>query len=254
MSDSSRTDDAWAFQRPIGTLHVGAFAARVDVTRPELGLQQARFGSASVEGQLLCVAPSGTSAWPARVADAYVRGHDLVATYEPTADWPYAPQIYWRAEPMAQRGGPLASLSLQASIQTHLLDTHPQVDVLTALPADELLHVAPAGRDGVSAEAVTTGSRVIAPISNVSCLLWRLPGGQLSYAEIMPASDFRQLSVQRDSSGAWRSRWELFAEFLEKGVIWRARVQMAWLPRENDAQQAAACCRAIEKRPLPLTT
>ena len=44
------------------------------------------------------------------------------------------------------------------------------------------------------------------------------------------------------------------ADFLEKGVIRRARVHAAVLPRENDVELALECCRAIENRPLPLTT
>jgi hypothetical protein len=41
---------------------------------------------------------------------------------------------------------------------------------------------------------------------------------------------------------------------LEKGVIRRARLQSLFVPRENDVQLVAECCRAIESRPLPLTT
>ena len=69
----------------------------------------------------------------------------------------------------------------------------------------------------------------------------------------MPLSDFRQLAVVR-TGGKIGSRWELFAEFLEKGVIRRARLQSLFVPRENDVQLVAECCQSIEKRPLPLTT
>ena len=48
--------------------------------------------------------------------------------------------------------------------------------------------------------------------------------------------------------------WRLFAEFLEKGVIRRARVHGAIVPRKNDIEIAAACCRAIDGLELPLTT
>ncbi len=54
-------------------------------------------------------------------------------------------------------------------------------------------------------------------------------------------------------NGAIQSQWELFAEFLEKGVIRRARLQSLFVPRENDVQLVAECCQAIEHRPLPLT-
>ena len=41
----------------------------------------------------------------------------------------------------------------------------------------------------------------------------------------------------------------MFADFLEKGVIRRARVHAAVLPRENDVELAIECCRAIEQLP-----
>ena len=76
----------------------------------------------------------------------------------------------------------------------------------------------------------------------------------MSYAEIVPASDFRELTVQHDKDGTCQARWELIADFLEKGVIRRTRLQAAFLPRERDVQLAAACCRHFAARPLPLTT
>jgi hypothetical protein len=48
--------------------------------------------------------------------------------------------------------------------------------------------------------------------------------------------------------------WRLFAEFLEKGVIRRARIHGAIVPRDNDVEIAAACCKAIDGLELPLTT
>jgi hypothetical protein len=84
-------------------------------------------------------------------------------------------------------------------------------------------------------------------------MLWRLPGGELSYAEIVPASDFRRLRVERfdHSIGA---QWEMFSEFLEKGVIRRARLQAMFVPRADDVQIVAESCQSIALRPLPLTT
>jgi hypothetical protein len=70
----------------------------------------------------------------------------------------------------------------------------------------------------------------------------------------MPASDFQRLTVEFDSDSGCRTRWELFAEFLEKGVIRRARLQTALLDRQHDLEAAAVCCRRFHERPLPLTT
>ncbi len=49
------------------------------------------------------------------------------------------------------------------------------------------------------------------------------------------------------------AKWELFADFLEKGVIRRARVYGVLLPREDDIELALECCAAVQQIPLPLT-
>jgi hypothetical protein len=121
------------------------------------------------------------------------------------------------------------------------------------LPAEEVLRLCLVGRD-VRVDGPVDGEQAIDARASGCGLVWRLPGGRLSYAEIMPTSDFRQISVRREPTGDCQSCWELFAEFLEKGVIRRARLQSLFLLRENDVQLAADCCRAIERRPLPLTT
>jgi hypothetical protein len=88
--------------------------------------------------------------------------------------------------------------------------------------------------------------------SSDCCVLARFRDVPLSYVEIMPAGDFQAV---RASSGADGStlEWRLFAEFLEKGVIRRARLHAAIVPRESDINVAAACCAAIDKLELPLT-
>jgi len=252
---------AWTFERPLGRLCCGALTGAVDVSRPQLGLHELRIRGAAVDGELLAAswlaaddAPPISSAadrsadWPMEVADAYVRGSDLVATYQRHPDWPFTPQIYWRAEPTGWPGSgdnrrsaaadeppSIAALSLLVSVQTDVLDSHPRIRITTRLAADEVVRIGP--RDAMA-----------------DCLLWRLPGGEVSYAEIAPAGDVRDLSVESAGAGMWRAQWDLFADFLEKGVIRRARLQSVFLPRARDEERAAACIRAVQQRPLPLTT
>ncbi|MEX2316875.1 MAG: hypothetical protein WD669_06975 [Pirellulales bacterium] len=248
----------WDFDSPIAALRCGGLAARVDVSRPQQGVYDLSVNSSKVAGTLFAIewiaekpADSTESVlsagWPMGVADAYVRGCDLVATYGRMPNSPYSPQIYWRVEQGATQrvpGREQEGLSLIVSVQTDLLDSHPQIRVTTRLAADELIE-----HRALSIEH---------PASSIehpaSCLLWRLAGGKLSYAEIVPESDFRQLTVERDADGVASVHWDLFAEFLEKGVIRRARIQGAFLPRQDDIELAAACCRAIDRRALPLTT
>jgi hypothetical protein len=236
--------------------------AQVDVRNPQHGFHGLHLHEQPMDGYLLGVtrADGGKAAqikdaWPSQLAEAYVRGDDLVATYEPHADWPYAPQIYWSADSTRRMPDAISSLRLLVSIQTDLLDTRPLFVVASQLAADELLHFVVPGSEPTEVRPIADSApRQLEPEGEVSCLLRRLPGGRLSYAEMVPSSDFRLLTVEPEAGEGSRTEWQLFSEFLEKGVIRRARVAMAFLPRENDVELAAACCHALRSRPLPLTT
>jgi hypothetical protein len=82
----------------------------------------------------------------------------------------------------------------------------------------------------------------------------RLVGMPVSYVEIMPAGDFRELAIRYISDGSCQTSWELFADFLEKGVIRRARMRSVFVPRQNDLEIAETLCREINQQRLPLTT
>jgi hypothetical protein len=249
----------WKLQTPLATLQCGPLRGQVDVARPQLGVHVLRRDDAPLDG-IICrverdaTSDSSSNAWPAQLADAYVRGSDLIANYQATKKWPFAPQIYWQAAAPESMQDAMGALSLLVSVSTHLLDTFPRICISTQLPADEVLLLTSIDDETQTSTLTGRQESVLAPAAGASCLLWRLPGGALSYAEIMPANDFRQLTVRPGENGMCESRWELFSEFLEKGVIRRARLQSAFVPRHNDAELAAAYSRQISARPLPLTT
>jgi hypothetical protein len=96
VKKSSTASDAWRFQQPTAELGCGALSGRVDVSQPQLGLHDISIESRALIGRILCVGQSEEAAnggrsndrtWP--VAEAYVRGADLVATYKPTDNWPF---------------------------------------------------------------------------------------------------------------------------------------------------------------------
>lgn len=250
---------AWKLQNPGATLDCGKFGGQVNVTSPQLGVHELRLEAAPLAGHICGVecdaSPDIAAAWPAKFADAYVRGDDLVATFNASDGWPFAPQIYWRANTLASVNNVLGSISLQVSVSTHLLDTHPRISAVTRLPADEVLHIALSDDDHARTTPLSARTEpVVHPEGNASCLLWRLVGGLLSYVEMAPASDFRKLSLEHDKDGTCKARWDLIQEFMEKGVIRRTRLDSAFLPRNRDAEIAADCCRRLAARPLPLTT
>lgn len=187
------------------------------------------------------------------MAESYVRGEDLVATYEPKTDWPYSTQIYWSAI-SAAIDAVSSSLAIHVSLQTHLLDTWPKLVVHSQLHVeDALLIMCVPGRQA-QVEQLRPGGKTYQPESGACGVLLRLAGSRLSYTEVMPAGDFREIAVKFENERTCDVRWELFAEFLEKGVIRRARLQSAFVPRDNDTACVAALCQEIERRPLPLTT
>jgi hypothetical protein len=186
------------------------------------------------------------------VKDAYIRDRDLIASFGAVSDWPYSPQIYWSVGAVDSVSGIIGSMSLIVSVQTHLLDTWPRIAAGSRIVSDETLRVQIA-RGGVSANPFTSRD-AIQSTEEALCVVHRLRGMDVSYAEIMLASDFRDVSLTRDAeSGEYGAKWTLFSEFMEKGVIRRARLVGVFLPRENDVELAAACCKAVERSPLPLT-
>jgi hypothetical protein len=266
MTGDRDIEKVWSFEPPVASLRCGQLSGQVDVSRPDLGLSCAAFGMHPVQGALLQVqrrdeseratAVSNVSAfrqlWPLAVAEAYVRGDDLIGSYQATRDWPYSPQIYWRANSLSSVSEVVGSLSMLISVQTQLLDTWPQISVHSQLVSDETLEVMPDDDGRPCAKAIKDGD-VLRPRTDPCCVVRRPSKLPLSYVEIMPASDFRTLKFHVESDGSDSIQWEIFGEFLEKGVIWRARVHSALVLRENDLEIAVACINATQRAALPLT-
>lgn len=261
MENSATGSETWSFQPPTAELRHTPWSGRVDLSHPELGFHAISVGTGSFTGRILCVRRSQESSdsrqkhqrtpWP--LADAYVRGADLVATYAPSDGWPFSPQIYWRTNP-TDRGEQSCSLSLLVSVQTHLLETWPRINIESDLRSAEILLVSAQANDGIDSNALSHGNHVFYPTASAGCILHRPAGADFSYAEIMPPTDFREMRLSWNADGACHTAWSLFADFLEKGVIWRARLQSLLLPRRRDVELARECCQAIDRRPLPLTT
>jgi hypothetical protein len=260
--DVATTSQTWSLQRTIGAIHGKQVSGRVDVARPDRGLGELQFRGRRVLGELFCLQreiasaedhseePLSNGGWPLKVADSYVRGDDLVVSYHPAENWPYSPQVYWRAAALSHEKV-IASLSLWISVQTHLLDTYPLISLSSHLATTELLLVAN-GTAGSDSKVIACDCSIELE-SGTCCLLRRLADADLSYAEYMPASDFQALRIRTGSRGEWQVEWRLFADFLEKGVIRRARMHGVFLPRQDDLEIAVSCCEAIEREALPLT-
>jgi hypothetical protein len=244
----------WTLRGNVAELSCGKLSGCVDASRPNAGFHNVAFGGAQQAMDFLRAYRSDVGAerpWPLPVAESYVRGNDLVASYQATDGWPFSPQLYWRANSLRAVDGVLASTSLLVSVQTHLLDTVPQIAVASLVPCEEplLVSVSSAQQSAVRIDS----SQTIPSTNEDCCVVSRFRAAPLSYVEIMPAGDYHAISLRAEETGPV-FEWRLFAEFLEKGVIRRARVHAAIVPRDRDIDIAAACCKAIDRLELPLTT
>lgn len=268
-----KLDSAWTLSSGEAHLEERALRATIDPAQPQKGLVVPTIHSRPMEGRLLAISraepnpstgantskDSAAGDWPLTLAETYVRGGDLVASYSASESWPYAPQIYWSAGALNDSHGAAASIEILLSVQTHLLDTYPCIQIGTELPGAEISSLRSISEPQPEVVPILPGSNVaMSSGAEPSCVLWRPAGEAWSYAEVMHASDFRQMELQHAPAanslvGKSSVRWHIFADFLEKGVIRRARLFAFFLPRENDSVLAAACCRSLDRLPLPLT-
>jgi hypothetical protein len=188
--------------------------------------------------------------------ERYVRSGDLIATYADRPAPAMRSQIYWRAG-AHQRHGAIAALELVASVQTSLLDSCPTLWVRSGLVASEAYRLSDAARGSFASIVPFSGDAAEDAADLPDCYLFRLPGRQYSYAEMVHPSDQRHSQWDGWLHGAdyrLQLRHELFAPQLEKGVILRARVLGVFLDRRDDKAAAAAHWATFLREELPLTT
>ena len=255
----SASSPLWELEKHAARIQCEGFGARLDLTRPAEGLFEIRVGRATFpESRLLGVAmPSFTPGDVESLIEFHARGAALVAAYKESPSWPVRTDALWRAVVPAASDGFLAVIELRLSVRTELLDSQPGLAVQTTLPAAEALRlVDPASARFESCTRASDSSRRLEPEGGPGCLVFRLAGSDLSYAEMVHPADFRtsELSLGTDRSAAVQVRHRLFCEPLEKGVILRARLRGMFLPRNHDTETAAECYAAFAAAELALGT
>jgi hypothetical protein len=214
----------------------GNLRARIDLLRPLDGLCALSFSGQTFAGdeRALGVDVGKVSADDVSLPETYARVDDLVATYRQTETRPFRLQAYWRRVRLADRfDGRATAIELQISINTSLLDTHPAVRVTSCIAGS--LAAAPA-----SASAERRYSIV------------RTAGGAVYWEAVHP-SDERPAHGEATREGGVRTH-ALFGDFLEKGVIVRARIRGAFLPASTTEADLDGLYDEFVREPLPLTT
>lgn len=210
--------------------------ASIELAHANVGLTEFSINGATLANTSLLniVAPSLTSKPP---IDIYVRQQDLVATYEEPDGQRQRLQAYWRvvnsdSEPFT------TTLELVVSVQTDLLDSHPAMFASSQFVAAEVSRFAVAENN----EPVLIRRNAV---DQAGFLLIRPHDAEASFMQAAHPTDFAGIELSQ-SDGTFQPvelRHPLFAESLEKGVIRRARIRLAILPRENDLALATACYR-----------
>jgi len=216
----------------VATQSVAGGCATLDVAAAGRGLQFQSAGGDAVLGIDLT-----------GLADHWVRGADVVATYEPADPRRLRSTVMWRA--LGGEAG-VASWQVVVSAQTALLETDVAVAVHADVAADSVLWSA---ADAASRWQPLTDAAAL-PAAATAILL-RRPASTCLIA-VHPA-DARRIDAARDG-GRWALTCRLFAAPLEKGVLLRSRVLAAVGPASDDTVWAQRLCDEFAASPPPLTT
>jgi hypothetical protein len=220
----SASNSPWRLVGERAVLTAGELAATIDLGEFDLGLQSVNWAGSLIEGRVLGPQLPRVSGAQPPITECYIRGSDLVTSFERPGPLAAVPHVYWRV-----RHGNAAravGIELIVSMRTDLLDSEPQTHVVT-----ELSH---------------------ATIRYEPFRMLDLPGG-VSFFQIVHPDDLFAVEERRIGD-RYRIRATLFPERLEKGVIRRARICGWFLPSDSDLAVAVELAREFIAEPPPLTT
>jgi hypothetical protein len=242
----------WTFPNGVASFVGPQCAMSIDPREPLAGLQGiTAFGESRPDDVLAAVESF------AAFDEAYIRQGDLVVIGSRRESYPFRVQTYYRAgwvDELSKEG--VTGLDVQISVQTDLLDANPRMRVFHRLPIQgQPLAGNAEGFKKISADGLD-GTREFPPEEG-SCLLLRLPGETISAVVLAHPADLiavRLTQGDRDGVAVLSIQQDLFPLALEKGVLLRARLRVAYVAREDDEQRARSVYEQLLASPLPLTT
>ena len=137
------------------------------------------------------------------------------------------------------------------SVQTDLLDSHPEASVNSFAIESRLFHAPKLQTEAfreIGDSAIYGGNA-----GREHVFVFRNEGLDLSYVQMVHPSDFVAVQIQVNAGRPTLVSTTLFPESLEKGVIRRARISGWFLPAENDLVAAIELAKQFVNEPLPLT-
>ena len=250
----------WQIKQSTAYLSLPGVEAVVDTAKPVDGLGGLCIAGRELSGSIFRLTmPSAGQNIATDETEAHLRGNDLIVTYDSTVQWPFRTQVCWRAIDATDGLATLGGVDLIASMQTQLLDSHPELSVTTSLPVSQLLALNNAESERFE-EVTLAGEQPVTLASprGVGCLLYRFAtakgdGPAFSYAEMTHPADVGSAVLQQDPTGSLSVERRLFSSPLEKGVILRTRLRGIFLEPSGDADAALAWHRVWLESEVPMT-
>jgi hypothetical protein len=247
----------WRLDQHIACLEAERLHARLNWQHPANGLIDVCLEKTKVAGAgLLGVKMAADFICPPGfMSEGYFRGADFIAAYEQAQFLPGRVDALWRVPSPRPDDFFLAAVDLIVSVRTYLLESRAEIAVESRLPETEMLRLVDADTaefarlSGESAKAM-----ILSTQDGLGCVVFRLPEGEISYAEMVHPVDFQHDELEADLAAGrfWLLRHRLFSVPLEKGVLLRCRVRGAFFPRHDDLRATAACYRAFAAAQPPL--
>ncbi len=215
----------WTLDHTTGQIQFDTSTLSLELSQPSAGMSLSITDAVLQNLRLLQV--RGISDEETQLSPApYVRGADLIASYDGAARSQLSSQMYWRA--MDQQGA--FGVELIVSVQTSLLDYRQPFYVhSTGLENTRPLECEQSGKEMQNAALSSFGTG-------------------LEYLEIVHPTDFCSSTIKNDST-----EWQIIDQRLEKGVIRRARMQAWWIRGDNVLNTANALYDKFSNSEPPLT-
>jgi hypothetical protein len=241
------SEPLWHMGDGVAELRCGPLSGRLVLANPAAGWQELHWrGQPCGEFEILRASVAADS----HLLDAYIRGHDFVASYSQSPTCAIAPHCYWRA----RHDEPLGAVGIEMilSVQTDLLDSRPGTVLRSFGRGVRVYHgsaLSP-GELREQDEPIEFAPEMAEP----HLVVLRHEGLGLSYAQLVYPSDLDSLQLQMRHDGRSGAMAVLFQKpLLEKGVIRRARIGGWFLPAENDLAAASQLAQRFLSQPPPLT-
>ena len=215
----------WKLAQQRIELSTGALCLAVELARPAAGLRDVVFDGHPLPElrplQLTAHPPVAAEA----VIESYVRESDCVVTYAQLPERTVRPQYAFRLLNADELGDQAScGVELLIGLQTSLLESDPTCSNVTEAAVEQVLAL---GRDDEWTSLDQPCQ--LDDEQFLGAVLFRLQHPEISYVELVFPADFRGAQLTLDD-GAARLGYQMFPEFLEKGVIRKGRIWAVLTP------------------------